>query len=515
MHERPRLSRDLISLLTLEQRDREGALDLPPVDALGRPERVVQFGTGAFLRGFVDYFIDEANRRGRFNGSVVAVASSGAAMRRDEVLNEQDGLYTLAVQGLDGVSARQRYRIVGSLSRAVSAGDDWDAVLALARDPAIQLVVSNTTEIGIALDDGDRFDGRPPKSYPAKLTRFLAERARCFDYERERGVVVLPCELIENNGSELRALVRELARRWKLDSRFVAWLDDAVLFCNTLVDRIVTGAMSPAETERLELVFGYRDGLATTCESYALFAIEGDDTLRARLGFPGEDARIIVAPDIRPYRERKVRVLNGAHTLMVPAALAAGLETVRDAMADAQIGRFIVRAVFDEIVPCLDVPEAEQFARDVMSRFANPYVRHALIDITLHQTAKMRVRVVPSIIAYAEKMRRPPVLLATGFAAFLHYLRGDAHIERRASGLSVPADVDGERIRAAWRDVDPRSDASLADLSCRVLADAALWGLDLTSLPGFADIVAEQLVRIARRGVRSAIDSRSTETVTT
>ncbi len=513
MHERPRLSRDVISLLALEQTG--GSLDLPPIAALGLPERVVQFGTGAFLRGFVEYFIDDANRQGRFNGSIVAVASSGTAARRDEILNEQDGLYTLAVQGMDGGAARQRYRVVASLSRALSARDDWDAVLELARDPEIDLVVSNTTEIGIALDDEDRFDGRPPKSFPAKLTRFLAERATCFGYDRRCGVIVLPCELIENNGGELGALIRELAVRWKLDPRFIGWLDESVVFCNTLVDRIVPGALPAEDAERLERVFGYRDGLATTCENYALFAIEGDDGLRARLGFPGEDSRIIVAPDIRPYRERKVRVLNGAHTLMVPAALAAGLETVRDVVTDAQFGRFIVRVIFDEIVPCLDVPDAEQFARDVMSRFANPYVRHALIDITLHQTAKMRVRVVPSIVAYAEQTQRAPALLATGFAAYLHYMRGDMQVERRASGLAVPEDVDGERIRAAWRDVDPHSDSSLADLSRRVLSDGELWGVDLALLPGFADIVAEQLVRIARRGVRSAIDVRSTEAVTT
>lgn len=513
MHDRPRLSRDVISLLALEQTG--GPLDLPPIAALGLPERVVQFGTGAFLRGFVEYFVDDANRQGRFNGSIVAVASSGSATRRDEILNEQDGLFTLAIQGMDGGAARQRYRVIASLSRALSARDDWDAVLALARDPEIEFVVSNTTEIGIALDDGDRFDDRPPKSFPAKLTRFLAERASCFGYDRRCGVIVLPCELIENNGGELRRLVRELALRWKLGARFVGWLDESVIFCNTLVDRIVPGALPTAEVERLERVFGYRDGLSTTCESYALFAIEGDDALRARLRFPGEDSRIIVAPDIRPYRERKVRVLNGAHTLMVPAALAAGLETVRDVVADANFGRFVTRVVFDEIVPCLDVPDAEQFARDVMSRFANPYVRHALIDITLHQTAKMRVRVVPSIIAYAEQTRRPPVLLATGFAAYLHYMRGDLQVERRASGLAVPDDTEGERIRAAWRERDPSSDASLIDLARRVLADAELWGVDLTSLSGFAEVVAEQLVRIARGGVRSAIDVRSTEPVTT
>src|SRR4051812_15054820 len=377
---------------------------------LDLPEKVVQFGTGAFLRGFAEFFIDAANRQGMFNGSIVAVSSTGSS--RDAILNEQDGLFTLAIQGMDGASACQQYRVVSSLSRALSARDEWDAVLAVARAPEIEVVISNTTEIGIALNDADAFEASPPRSFPGKLTRFLAERAVAFNYDTARGVVVLPCELIDRNGDRLRDLVRELARRWKVGARFERWLDDGVIFCNTLVDRIVPGAIPAEEAERVSEKLGYRDGLLTACETYALFAIEGDERSRERIGFADADDRIVIASDIAPYRERKVRVLNGAHTILVPVALLAGLETVREACENERVGRFLRRVMFDEIVPSLSAPSGEEFARQTLDRFSNPYIRHALIDITLHGTSKMRVRVVPSILQYHARTGHVPSSIA-------------------------------------------------------------------------------------------------------
>src|SRR5579885_3673340 len=363
MHDRPRLSREVVASLAVA-----GLPDLeaPPAHVLELPEQVIQFGTGAFLRGFAEYFVDEANRKGVFDGSIVAVSSTGSS--RDVTLNEQDGLFTLAIQGIDNGRARRRYRIVASLCRAITPRDELDAVLELARDPAIELVISNTTEVGIKLDETDTFDANPPRSFPGKLTRFLYERARAFDFDPARGLVVLPCELIEDNGEELCAIVHQLARRWRLDQRFAAWLTDGVEFCNTLVDRIVPGAPPRDDAERVQEILGYRDGLLTACETYALFAIEGDERVRQRLRIAEADPRIIVTPDIRPYRERKVRILNGAHTISVPLALLAGLETVCDAVESDRVGAFMRRAMLDEIVPSLDVPDAETFARDVLER---------------------------------------------------------------------------------------------------------------------------------------------------
>jgi tagaturonate reductase len=510
MPARPRLARELVASFALAE---QAGVELPPVDTLDLPEKVVQFGTGAFLRGFAEYFVDEANRKGTFGGSVVAISSTGSS--RDELLNRQDGLYTLAIRGVEGGAARQRYRVIASLSRALSARDEWNAVLDLARSPDVQLVISNSTEVGIVLDPGDRFDANPPRSFPGKLTRFLAERARAFDYDEGRGVVVLPCELIENNGDTLHDIVLKLARRWALGARFELWLAAAVTFCNTLVDRIVPGAESPEETDRIGRLFGYEDGLLTACEPYALFAIEGDEHLRAKLGFAGADSRIIVAPDIAPYRERKVRVLNGAHTISVPVALLAGLETVRDAVEDERVGRFIRRVMFDDIVPSLDAPGGEAFAAEVLERFANPYIRHSLIDITLFGTTKMRVRVVPSIVDHYRRVGRAPASLAFGLAAYVAFMRGEVQAERRTMGLVVPEDGEGDRLRDAWLHADLRSDASLAALAQRVCADEILWGVDLSTLNGFADLVADHLVRIVRRGIQSALDAHFSEPATT
>jgi len=498
--DRPRLSREVAASPAFAAL---ADVELPPASALTLPETVVQFGTGAFLRGFADYFIDEANRRGEFLGSIVAVSSTGSA--RDTVLNEQEGLFTLAIQGIEDGAPRRRFRVISAVNRALSADDAWDSVLDLARDPGIRLIISNTTEVGIALDETDSFDHRPPRSFPGKLVRFLHERAVHFDFAIERGVIVLPCELIEDNGTTLRNIIRELARRWKLSDRFVTWLAEAVDFRNTLVDRIVPGALPRDEAERIERLAGYRDGMITACEPYALFAIEGDDALRARLGF-ADDPRIVVTPDIRPYRERKVRVLNGGHTISVAVALLAGLETVREATEDALVGQFLRRAIFDEIVPSLDVPDAESFARDVVQRFANPYIRHSLIDITLHATTKMRVRVVPSIVQYIERFGRPPEALAFGFAAYLAFMRGEIQVERRAAGLSVPVDHEGDRIRVAWAPAEIGSESALRDFVRSVCGDAELWGTDLSKLRGWCELVSDNLLRIVDSGMRPALE---------
>ena len=503
MDSRPRLSRDLVASLAGADRV---AIDTATLDL---PEKIVQFGTGAFLRGFAEFFVDEANRQRMFNGSIVAVSSTSSS--RNTVLNEQGGLFTLAVQGMDGASPSRRYHVVSSLSRALSARDEWDEVLALARDPRIELVISNTTEVGIALDSTDAFADSPPRSFPAKLTRFLAERAVAFNHCPTRGLVILPCELIERNGDTLRDLVRVLAHRWALGERFDRWLEDGVTFCNTLVDRIVPGVVSPEEAARASRQLGYRDDLLTACETYALFAIEGDESLRYRIGFAGADRRIVIARDIAPFRERKVRLLNGAHTVLVPVALLAGLETVSEACENERVGRFLRRAMLDDIVPSLDVPDGEAFARETLQRFANPFIRHSLIDITLHGTAKMRVRVVPSIVRYQARMGRVPAFLAFGFAAHIALLRGELQSERRALGLPVPDDSEGDRIRSAWGPVDQSSDAEIAELARVVCADRTLWGDELPVVDGFADAVAEHLVRIVRQGVECALDVSLTE----
>jgi tagaturonate reductase len=487
-------------------RDRSPVL-APNEEQLALPERAVQFGTGALLRGFVDFFVDEANRRGEFNGRIVAIGSTGSG--RDARINDQDGLFTLSSRGIVDGEPVVDQRIVSSMSRALSAQDDWGAVLDCARNPELRLVFSNTTEVGIALDDSDTNpDAAPPRSFPGKLARFLFERARTFDFDPAKGVVVVPCELIENNGRRLREIVLTLASRWKLDARFARWIDDAVPFCNTLVDRIVPGAPAPDEGATLAATLGYQDAMLTTAEPYRLFAIErpgGAERFGEWLGIAAADRGIIITDDIAPYRLRKVRMLNGTHTIMVALALLAGCETVREALEHELVGRFIRRVLLDEIVPAAEVPGGAQFAREVLDRFANPYIRHALIDITLQGTMKMRVRVVPSIVEFAERTGRAPSSLAFGFAAFLSYMRdADATAPASARARRPPDDHAGE-LRAYWRDCDG-SAAAMTLVADRICGDVALWGADLRAVPGFLDAVSEDLLRIQRDGVVAALD---------
>jgi tagaturonate reductase len=483
----PALSRDLLRDAAFR---RNATVDLPDLPLLDLPEKAVQFGTGAFLRGFVDAFLDDANRRGQFSGRVVAVASTASG--RERVLNEQNGLYTLSVQGLENGREVQERRVVASVSRALSAADEWDAVLACARNPDLELVFSNTTEVGIALDQDDKPDLDPPRSFPGKLTRFLYERARAVDYDVARGVTVIPCELIEENGERLCAIVLALAARWNLGAAFVDWIEAAVPFCNTLVDRIVPGAPPSGQLAKLEETHGYRDAMLTTCERYRLFAIEGDEAIRERLRFAQDMAGIVIAQDITPYRERKVRVLNGTHTVMVPVALLARCETVLDAMEHRQVRAFIRRAMLDEIVPGLDVPDALGFAHEVLERFSNPYIRHALVDITLQATTKMRVRVLPSIVRYAERTGRPPASLTLGFAAQLLLLRDEP----------ARADDKGEQVRARWR----RYGDDEAAVARAVCADLSLWETDLSRVPGFVGLITEYLSMLRRTGISAALD---------
>lgn len=512
---RPRLTRALAASPELQDHP---IVRVPPPDRLALPVRAVQFGTGAFLRGFLDDLLDAANAQGLFDGRVVAVGSTGSG--RDRQLDDQDGLYTVVERGLVDGQPREAIRVVASVSGALSARDEWEAVLALARTPDLAFVFSNTTEVGIALDPEDAYDLGPPRSFPGKLTRFLHERGRAFGFAADRGVVVLPCELIEDNGMRLREIVDALAARWRLEPAFTAWLDAAVPFCNTLVDRIVPGAPVGDDAAALARTLGYDDALVTTCEPYRLFAIEATGALAARLRFAGADPGVVVTDDVRPYRERKVRLLNGAHTALVPAAILAGCTTVREAVEHPRVGRFLRRVLLDEIVPTVDAPGADAFAQAVLDRFANPHVRHALWDITLQGTMKTRVRVVPTIVRATTRTGEPPAALTFALAAFVALARGTVQAGRRAAGLAVPADDQAAALAALWSahlpalpaDVDgtaaranaPNA-AALAPFVGTLLGDAARWGTDLAAVPGVADAVTRSLARILAIGADAAL----------
>jgi tagaturonate reductase len=492
----PPLSRQLL-------RERAGNVDgvRVPAHALRdvMPERAVQFGTGALLRGLIEPLLDDAIARGELDGRVVMVGQTGSG--RDRAINRQDGLFTLVTRGLVDGEARSERRVIASVSRALSAADEWEAVLAVARSPELRMVFSNTTEAGLALDASDAPDADPPRSFPGKLTRFLWERARAFDFGDAGGLAILPTELIAHNGAVLRDAVLALARRWALGGDFERWVGDSVAFLDTLVDRIVPGTPSPAERAKYEAEVGYGDELLTVAERYALIAIQHDGGELPFTGGGEGEIEVVMDRDITPYRERKLRLLNGTHTAMTPLALLCGCDTVREAMGDGLVGRFVERAMLDEIAPYVSAPDAERFAREVLERFANPYLHHAVADIALQQTMKLRVRVVPSILAYARATGEAPPSLAFAFAAYLRFARGDLQRDREAARRPLPRDDGGPALRAIWQQFgdDPVAVAR------HVCAGTALWGADLSAIPGFSNEVAGALVKVMKLGAPAAL----------
>lgn len=490
---RPTLSRALL----LDPSWQPSAVVIKPLaDTLLLPERAVQFGTGAFLRGFIEYFLDEANRQQLFNGRVVLVGSTESG--RDRALAAQDGLFTL--QSVGAREADAELRIVASVSRAINAKSAWQDVLDVARQPDISMVFSNTTEAGYALDPADVELTHAARSFPAKLTAFLYERGRAFNFDCSRGVVVVPCELLENNGDALKSLVRTLATRWQLSAAFVEWLDDCVPFCNTLVDRIVPGAPPEREREQLAAKLGYDDDLLTVAEPYRLFVIEADAATRSRLSFVGADRGIVVTDNIRAYRERKIRLLNGTHTAIAAVGLLAGINTVDEIMRDDRLALYARQLLLGAIVPKVTAPDARAFGEDVLLRFANPHVYHRLTDIANQGTLKLRVRLLPIVQRYSLASQAIPASLILAIAAQLVLLHPQSVQMLAAQGVPQPKDDLGAQVRRHW-DIAPQA----FDGITRILSDSAIWKEDLSRVPNLAAQVGDVAAVMLTDGVRAAL----------
>jgi tagaturonate reductase len=462
-----------------------------------RPARFLQFGQGNFMRGFADWYVDLLNERTGLNADVVIVRPTTRS--NAPLLDTQDGLYHVLVRGIDesGQVVRE-FRRIDCVQREIDLRTQWDDYLALARMPSFRFVLSNTTEAGIAINDSDRFEDTPPQSFPAKLTRWLAERFRHFGGSAASGLVFLPCELIDNNGPALRAAVRHFARLWALPAAFDDWLDTHCTFCSTLVDRIVTG--HPAEEmAAIEIELGHADPFLVSAEYFNLFVIEGPASLADELRLAGSGLNIELVDDIKPYKQRKVGVLNGAHTALVPVALLAGLETVGEAVADEQVGRFLVAAIEQEIIPALPLPRSdlEPFAADVLRRFRNPFIRHRLASIALNSWSKFAARVMPQLLRFEALNGALPRRLVLALAAtLLVYLRETIPLGDDATHLDWFAQL---RTQLADRRV------SLGQLAEQCLARPAFWGRDLNTVPGLRAALAEALHAIDSQGMRAAL----------
>jgi len=470
-------------------------------------ERILQFGTGRFLRAFADCFIDEAVTTGRYDGLIVMVASTPSG--RVELLKKQNNRYTLWTRGYADNKPIDEFRTVTAVSRVLAASEDWDKVLAIARSADLEVILSNTTEIGLSLQEGDEL--AYPKSYPGRLCALLFARAEFFDYAYSNGVVILPCELIDNNGDLLRSLIIEQARRWKLGTRFQDWVQRANLICNSLVDRIVPGLPGKAELDAAYKHVGYTDELLTVCEPYRIWAIQGDESLRSRLGFAEDADEIVIAPNISPYRTRKIRLLNGAHTLSVPVGLLAGCQTVLDNMTHPGVSTFIESLLRNEIGPVLPVDPStvNPYIDEVLQRWRNPYMHHRLIDITLQSTTKLRHRVVPTLLDhYARYPDGPaPKRIALGFAAWLRFMRGtllgNGIVQGELNGQLYPIHDDHAARFLDWWPTDTQMIPNFIE---EVLSSEDLWGMRLSDLPSFANTVKTYLQSILRHSVESALN---------
>lgn len=505
-----------LSKETLKKITPQGGLIIPEEKLMSLPEKVLQFGTGVLLRGLPDYFIDKANRQGIFNGRVVVVKSTSQGSA--DAFDQQDGLYTLYVKGIENGSMKEEAIINSSISRVLSAREQWAEILKCAHNADMKVVISNTTEVGIVLTDDD-ITLSPPSSFPGKLLAFLYERYKAFGGSEDSGMVIIPTELITDNGSKLRSIVIELAQKNKLEAPFIQWLQSANHFCSSLVDRIVPGRLPEPEMKAAREKFGYTDELMIMAETFRLWAIEsGSEKVKDLLSFAKVDEGVIITPDIEKFRELKLRLLNGTHTFTCALAYLAGFETVKEAMRDELLSAYVRRLMMLEIAAALDSEtisynEACAFANQVTDRFRNPALEHKWISISMNYTSKMKLRNVPLLLKHYSKNGKVPQSMALGFAAYLLFMKCSAGADNvhygEANGKKyVIQDDMASSLAGKWSNND-----NIDTFVRSVLSDSELWGADLVKLDGFAEAVAENLALLQARGAIAILAEKQLKTV--
>ena len=461
-------------------------------------EKVIQFGEGNFLRAFIEWIIWKTNQKTDFNGSVVVVQPIEKGMV--EWLNEQDGLYHLNLQGLQDGKPVDSVDLIDVISRGINPFTDFDAYMALAEQPEIRFVISNTTEAGIAFDPACKLDDKPASSYPGKLTQLLYHRWEYFKGAADKGLIIFPCELIFENGKHLRECIRQYIDLWNLGPDFSAWFEGACGVYSTLVDRIVPGYPRDTAAQLCERA-GYDDRLLDKAEIFHLWVIEAPKEVADE--FPADKAglHVLFVPSEAPYHERKVTLLNGPHTVLSPVGYLSGLNTVKECCEDPEIGAFVKKVMYDELLPTLNLPksELEQFAGDVMERFRNPFVKHFVTSIMLNSFPKFKTRDLPGLKTYLDRKGELPKGLVLGLAGICTYYKGG----KRGEDEIVPNDDPKilELLKDLWATGDVRKVAQ------GVLADDFIWGEDLNAIPGLTDLLAADLALIQAKGMKEAVKS--------
>ena len=472
------------------------------------PEKVLQFGEGNFLRAFVDYFFDMSNEKAGWNGKVVLVQPIAPGLT--DMINAQEGLYTLYLRGSEKGQKVDDKRIISSVSRCLNpyTEEGFDAMMELAVSDDLEYVVSNTTEAGIVYDPACKFEDRPAASFPGKLTQVLYKRFQA----GRKPLAILSCELIDNNGKELKKCVDSYIGQWELGEEFQKWCDTCT-FCSTLVDRIVPGRIrDPQEKAALDEANGYLDDLTDVGECFGVWIIEGPEWLADQLPFKKAGLNVHVVPDVTPYKKRKVRILNGAHTGFVLGAYLAGFDIVRDCMHDDVVKGFMNKMLYDEIIPTLplDKKDLEEFAAAVEDRFNNPFVNHELMSISLNSTSKWKARNMPSFLAYIEEKKELPKCLTMSLAAYIAFygcyvkeLTDAGLVCERPAGNSYTVSDD----RWALEFYYAHREDSPEDLVKAVLGNTQMWDCDLNEIEGLTDTVTADLKLILADGAKAAYAS--------
>ena len=470
-----------------------------------RPVKVLQFGEGNFLRGFVDYMIDIANEKGEFDGDIVLVKpiEFGTLDR----FHAQESQYTVSLRGIvDGEPTIQN-RIVTSVTDVVAAHEEYDKYSAFAKLDSLRYIVSNTTEAGIVYDENDKLEMCPPKSFPGKLAKFLYERYKHFNGAMDKGLVMLPVELIDDNGIHLKECVLKQADNWNLEEDFKKWLNEACIFCSTLVDRIITG-YPRGEDEKLWEEWGYKDELIVTGEPFALWVIECPKDISGEFPLDKAGLPVIYTDNQKPYKQRKVRILNGAHTSFVLASYLAGNDIVLESMQDKTIFNFMHDTIFDEVIPTLTLPKKDlvDFAEAVITRFNNPYVKHALLSISLNSVSKWRARCMPSFLGYIELNKELPRHLTFSLAALMAFYKGTEIRDKALIGHRDGQEYNIMDDMAVLEFFAANSEKSSKEFAQNFLGNADFFGQDLTEIEGLVDTVAGYLDEIAAKGMRKTLE---------
>ncbi len=454
------------------------------------PIKVVQFGEGNFLRAFVDYAFQRLNKEVDFNAGIAIVQPLKDGMVN--MINDQDGLYTLFMNGIKKGDKIQDIELIANIVKAINPYTDFADYLALAKESELQFIVSNTTEAGIEFIESDTPNMQPPVSFPAKLTVLLYERFKHFNGDAAKGLTIIPCELIDYNSETLKKIILQYCDLWNLGAEFKTWVSDSCTYHSTLVDRIVPG-YPRAEIEEYNNKLDYQDNLIVAAEPFFLWAIEGGEELKQKLPFHKTNLNVKIVDDIRPFKMIKVRILNGAHTAMVPFSLLYGNQLVMETVNGSFTGKF-VNNVINEISETLDMDknEIQAYTEEVMDRFKNPFIKHALADIALNSISKFKVRVLPSLLGYYNTNKKLPTNLTFSLACLIQFYRGTWNNEL------LPVKDSPEIIEAFKKFWEL---ASIDLVATNILANTEFWGEDLTKIEGLEIALVLALNEIETNGI--------------